>query len=137
MRTHVHALTDSIYGADVQLLVGAKPCLTSWLTRHGYPPDDEEASADGKTIELVHPTRGAVWIVWLPPDVALSTIAHECVHLAAEVLRDRDVVLTRDSEEAYAYYVSSMFEQMRAALHPTRRPSPRRRRRRRRRRDAA
>jgi hypothetical protein len=121
--TRVHRLIDSIYGAELLLLIGPSNGLTTWLTRHGYPAD-EEAPAQGKTIELVHPTHGdAVWIVWMPADAVLSTIAHECVHLAAEVLRNRDVVLTRDSEEAFAYYVSSMFEQMRALLQRTRSPS--------------
>ena len=118
---YVHPLRDSIYGAECTLLVGPIEQLAPWLERHDYPTDEDTTRwAEGKTQQFTRDTYSE-WILWLPATARPDTVSHECVHLAAQVLRDCDVRLTRASEEAYAYYQSSMFDQVSQALRDLRR----------------
>lgn len=111
-------LIDIVYGADVTIVVGPIDEFRPWVETH-YATEFADLRWDGTVAGRVLQHRAPTyteWIVWFPPRVSLDTIAHESVHLAARVLRDRNLKLCDDSEEAYAYYLESLFRQLRQAV---------------------
>lgn len=54
-------------------------------------------------------------IIWSKFDDA--TLTHECLHLAARILRFRKIVLgDQESEEIYGYYIEYLFREIKKAL---------------------
>lgn len=109
-------LVDSVYGADVVIVVSPLAEFHAWLARQYADVDTLEWRASlGKTVTHEDgPIRE--WTLWFPPGAPVDTIVHESLHLCAQVLRHRGVPLSRDSEEAYAYYLEAIVHQAQQAV---------------------
>lgn len=68
--------------------------------------------------------RRAVVLLWFGPLVKLgttrgiSTVAHEAVHAAVAVFSDRNIQITKETEEPFAYYHGWLFEEALRRLRP-------------------
>ena len=77
-------------------------------------PLDQGEWFGGKTLFTQH-ERGAALTVWLPEwwshkrSQDLGVLAHESMHGALYVLRNRHVEFSEGSEEAFTYYVTWLF----------------------------
>jgi hypothetical protein len=110
----------STYNTDVTLLVGSIDDLNTWL-KATYPNADfgdySGRRSSGKVIE--HTGNGFTeFMIWFPSwdrtpgRGQIKTLAHECFHLAAKILRMVGVGLTDESEEAFAYLQSAFILDM-------------------------
>lgn len=123
-------ILDSVYGADVTVIISGRPELLTFLRRLGATDLDDDSQALGSTFQ--HRTdHFTEWIVWFPQRPSVHTLIHECLHVTMQVLRDRGVMLCRESEEAFVYYFCALYRQMDAAVS-RHRPARRRRKGRRR-----
>lgn len=103
---------NDIYGAEIMLVIGPLEEFKAWMLET-YPEADFSAvqwrGASGRTIRHEDEDGSEIydWFVWLPVwsgrrgDVL--TLAHECNHLAIQILRNVGVKLVEESEEAYTY----------------------------------
>lgn len=132
---------DAIFQTDVQLVVCSVPEIRAWLQQHPEFTDDERDedwhAAFATTLKT---TSGpARWLVWLSPTRCavsnpdhLGTLVHESLHVTAQVLGDRGALLSDESEEVFAYYLTAIFLQFHNALQTyarTRRSTRRKKRR--------
>jgi hypothetical protein len=120
MSLHRRSLRDSIFKADITLLVGSIDELRREFDRKA---DTTGALADSnaKVIEYTHSNGVIEWYVWFPrwdpkSPYNVDTLVHEMVHLASQILRHRGVVMCRESEETYAYYQEALFRMVRGQL---------------------
>ncbi|GAA6162583.1 hypothetical protein NBRC116590_02870 [Pelagimonas sp. KU-00592-HH] len=74
---------------------------------HGFRDKRAKAMAS----ELTDEKNTHWWAVYLPEEVDLSTIVHECSHLADMVMESHGVPLGWESTEVRAYVLQRMFEQ--------------------------
>lgn len=56
------------------------------------------------------------WIIWLANGRDIPELTHEAFHITSNVLRHRGVVLSNDSEEAFAYTLTSIVDQILAGI---------------------
>lgn len=59
----------------------------------------------------------AVALVWVPPDVHVSTAVHELLHMTAWVLTRAGIEFSDTSEEAFAYYIGWLTHEVFGRLH--------------------
>lgn len=80
---------------------------------------DEDYSGEwmgAKTLFISH-KQGCALVLWFPSWFSvkdathLSVLAHESFHAAEVTLRERGMMLTDASDEAYAYYIAWMFRE--------------------------
>lgn len=136
-RVRQRLLTDPVYNAEARVLVGSAAATQAWLTKHCADHEALDPDVLASTVEYTT-DQGTEWFVCLPPAPArtltipqVGTVVHESFHLCVRILRNRGVVLTEDSEEAYAYYLGALFQQLAQAVQAGTRPRRRRRSRRR------
>ena len=118
----VKELFEQTYKADVTVMLSTLDELNRWMRKRD--PDvefDGFGISSGKVIShdwssgfnADHGVRE--WIVWFPTwprkpsEWDLAGLAHETSHLAMQILRHRRLYLSEDTEEAYAYYIDSLF----------------------------
>ncbi len=75
--------------------------LEKMATEHGDEPS---------TLATQFPLGGGGSIIWAKPDVTLSTVVHESIHAAIELLKKRAIPLSEDTEEVYAYLIEFLFK---------------------------
>jgi len=111
-------IKDSVYQTDVTVCIGPYGSFRRWFAKRHFM--DQLPFADrvpcGKTVEFEYDNDGVKsWYVWFPdhPDVSLpalfATLVHESFHVSTQILRDRGLSLTRESEEAFAYHMTDVF----------------------------
>jgi hypothetical protein len=131
-RIWTRTITDTVYRADITIVICELDELWGYLTTRGLHDvmPAELAPSAGKTFESHLRQRDieiSEWYLWLPdwnphgsPQEHLEqwfTLTHETVHLTAQVLRRYGVILSRESEEAYAYYYEALLRTMIRGLH--------------------
>lgn len=110
---------DSTFAADIVMVIsewadfltGAKEyCegerfdeLKYKYDKHGHQP-----SVDG----VQFPFAGGGSMIWIKPEVGVSTMVHEIVHAAHHLLKCRSTPLSEDTEETYAYLIESIFKKL-------------------------
>lgn len=111
-------LIDPIFATDISLIVCTIPEIRTWIQQHpdfeDHDTQEDWESAHAETLKTEHgPSR---WLVWLSPTLvsvtdpeSLGTLVHESEHVTAQVLRDRGVELSAESEEVFAYYQTWLF----------------------------
>lgn len=118
-------IVDAIFDTDIDVVVATVPEIRAWLAKQSTfedrDSDEEWASANAETLQSA--ALPARWLVWFPPvrdavtdPQQLATLVHESLHVTAQVLSDRGVVLCPESEEVFAYYQTAVFVQMFAVL---------------------
>lgn len=118
MSVSARRLTDPIYLAPATVIIGPPAETQAWLKRHFHDEDPVDPDVAASTLQYDTPD-GTTWVTVFTPVRSrsltldqLGTVAHEGFHLAARILRNRGVPLTEESEEAYAYYLGSLFVQL-------------------------
>lgn len=56
------------------------------------------------------PMDGGGSVIWLHPEAKLGTLVHEIVHASHHLLKCREVPLSEDTEEVYAYLQQFLVE---------------------------
>lgn len=111
---------DEIYFADLTLLKGDWGKALRWMDRtfDGVKESDVGGESGAKCI-LIENRHSCNVIFWFPARFTLrsardcATIAHETLHAAERVLGDRHLNTRSESgEEAYAYYIGWLYEQI-------------------------
>lgn len=67
-------------------------------------PIRDLARCGGRFIGAKHETSGLIAVFWFNPGADLAVIAHEVLHAAYWVLKEKGLTLDDSSEEAYAYF---------------------------------
>ena len=75
---------------------------------------DEDGHVTGEFIGLVneHSSLGIIWA----SDKTVNLV-HELFHACAWTLRNRDIELTQDTEETYAYYYAYLYRTIKEELY--------------------
>jgi len=81
-------------------------------------PDDAEVTDYMLDGTLVHDEKGTMILI-IPPDANINSICHEAFHIAIEVLGDAGLELTDSSDEAYAYLIGWLAEEIEKILIKT------------------
>lgn len=104
---------DALYPMDYILLMSTPAEAERFLAKEfGQPPRSEWYQ--GATLFVETATRRAV-VLWFRPDtmtVSPSTLAHECFHATSRTLRFMGLELDDGSEEAFAYHLTWLYEQV-------------------------
>ena len=112
MAVKSHQIPLPIYRQIVKIYTGEsyKDITTKIEKDYGLEPfeyDFQTASSlvvTHKEDNLIH------FILILPKDVSYSTLAHECLHCAWDILGHVDVEVTKDNHEALAYLVGHIMD---------------------------
>lgn len=120
-RLRVWHWSDPLYDVSVLLLKCKPEQATTELTRifgtiTGNGVGEFGNFTGAKTL-WVERKQGVALVLWFPQwwtakdGHHLGVLAHECFHAAEFVMRERGMVLTDASDEAYAYYLAWMFRE--------------------------
>lgn len=108
--------TDHIYSVSVFVVRSEPEELVEFFARvfqQEHPPMQRQR---GRTVWVEH-ELGCALVIWLRSDFdpadpeSLGILAHEAMHGALFVLQARGLVLTEQSEEAFAYYTGYLFRE--------------------------
>lgn len=109
---------DELYDVSIVLLHGEWEPALAWMdTKFGEVVEADVGQGEGAKTMLIKRDRGMAIVLWFPRWFSikngnhLSVMAHECFHAAEFLLRERGMVLTDSSDEAYAYYIAWMFRE--------------------------
>jgi hypothetical protein len=115
-------VTDTVYRADIHISIGALADFKVWMRKRTGATDEQMGMARwkhalGKVIEHSWDDGGCEFFVWFPwVPTSQATIAHEAFHVTAQLLRSRSIPLNFDTEEAYAYHLGSVFDELTRAM---------------------
>lgn len=110
-------IKDPIYGQNIDLFVGPKAEHDEFVRQFdpNYNINREKLPLGNCYFDsTIDPP---LLTIWLRPDFRTSsienqaTLAHECFHAANYTLEHRGFRLSDTSEEAYAYYLSWLYEE--------------------------
>lgn len=108
--THIHV---GLYKTDVVLLIGPYEQVHSWLKKNLLKDryehikdaiDNKEKTVQGRTFYL--PGGGSV--IWLPKR-NMPVLVHELFHVVHNMLGARNIELTDDTGEVYAYLLENLY----------------------------
>jgi len=126
MSVFVREIHDSIYLADVYLVVCSFDDFKGWLKRHQefeYTQEEIDAltNCGGKQIHVEGRNGLNWWIVWFPhwynTPAARQALVHESIHLAVSILNNRGMGELGDrTEEAYTYYAAAWYRMLETEL---------------------
>lgn len=85
-----------------------KTCIKIVKDEFNYELKDEE-EGEGYTIPLEHKNGGAGVFIWIDKNHRDDVLIHEVFHAAKFILFNRGIGLTDSSEEAYAYFLTYLF----------------------------
>lgn len=120
-RLGVQVLKDEIFRGDIYLVAGPIKMFTLWIRKRYDEPTFAmvHSGSLGRVVYHEWAGGGREWVVHFPTVTPLATsVVHECVHVALDVLGHRGIVLGKsgDADEAVAYYVEAMFRQITTVL---------------------
>jgi hypothetical protein len=109
--------SDSIYGQNINLFVGPKTEHDEFVRKFdpNYRVGREKVPLGNCYFDGT--LEPPLLTMWLRPDFRTSsirdqsTLAHECFHAVNYTLDYRGFTLSDSSEEAYAYYLSWLYEE--------------------------
>lgn len=98
---------DDIYVIPVKLIIGDSKACTKHLRREYHNVRDIPEEADGCCAECTS-DKGPIYVIWLKDFIWdtywISTLIHECTHLAFKALGFRGIY-DGDNGEAFCYYM--------------------------------
>jgi len=107
----VRTIENPVYGTSIQVCWGDREAFRGFIKDRGWDISDAPAA----TYE-----RNGCFVMWFEPakneNALRGFIAHECFHYAAGTARRAGIVLTSESEEAFAYLVSFAVENVTQVL---------------------
>jgi hypothetical protein len=114
-RLGIQTLKDDVFQMDAVLVAGPVDQFLTWIRRRYDEPDIRLNHPASLGRVLIHKWEGGSreWVMHFPtlrPDP--TTIVHESVHLALDVLEHRGVT----DSETMCYYTETIFRQVTAAL---------------------
>lgn len=99
--------------AEIGIFTDRK-ALKSWFIERGLT-DQAETTEDevnnGLAFHVEDPKGGPHFVVFLPDDVPILTIAHEALHIAWYLLEFKGVKVDMNNHEALAYLQQYVFQQ--------------------------
>lgn len=100
---------DYIYHHDFTLVVGSsKDFLGIIKTNHGIESVDTK-SGKYLTLEIGNEIYRYIWCKELKTTMGLTVFAHEVLHHVLETMRSVGIEESRESEEAFTYYMQYCF----------------------------
>ena len=108
---------ETLFDADIVLIV----CEFPYFLEHALKMVDKDKQESLKRMVERHgddpwskatqyPFGGGGSVIWAKPSEGLPTLVHEITHAAHHLLKCRDIKLTDETEEVYAYLVQFLFE---------------------------
>lgn len=108
------SLYDEVYNVDILVCVGIdfKKAQVMWHKKARITDAKIESDVDmrGGYFGMFPDHRNC--LLWFRPRPAGWIVAHECFHATSFILRESGLVLTNDSEEAFAYYLGWLVRQI-------------------------
>lgn len=118
--------SDPIYNIDIELVRGGTlPDFLRMIERRlkcdKYTAEELEAAKSAKACVIFDRDDkirdGRLWL-WFGKSIStanvygLSTIGHEAVHGTMAVFKDKQIAITKDCEEPFAYYQTYLFTEV-------------------------
>ena len=109
-------VTVPLYGRKMCIVV-TEDISDAIIEIEGYEYDESNKNSDlGNFEATVMESPNGLLTVLVKPNADVNTIAHESFHVAVTVLSDIGMKLSSKSEEAYAYLIGWVAEQINKAL---------------------
>lgn len=105
-RVRSSVITMSVYDTDILVVRGGKlsDAVRDYLRQMGEPEDSEQCEeSPTRSGNFTGLSRRAPCLIWLKEDADIGIIAHESFHAVFHILTTLGVVVSDDSEEAVAY----------------------------------
>lgn len=106
----IRTLTDGVYRADVHIVIGPFDKYKVWLNKE-TGCETRERQPQARVTRWQRDDGVVEWFVWIPETWSAPlehwqqrTLLHETRHLSDQIMRDRGVEWTDESEEAFAYH---------------------------------
>ena len=106
----------SLFNADVTLVVCQHEDFLKeakkFLQKEKYESLEkmvEKRGKDDSCLATQFPFEDGASIIWARPKLGFGTLVHEVVHAAHHLLECRDIPLSDDTEEVYAYLIEFLF----------------------------
>jgi hypothetical protein len=109
-RLHAYRLTADIYGAWVDVFT-SRENMAKWFTARGETWEPNKG-IQGNAVRYTDPAGVKWFLSYLPPDATVENLAHECLHLAWDILDARGVKVTADNDEPLAYLMAHLLRQV-------------------------
>lgn len=114
MKLNTHYFYDETWRANIWLVWPATPAtLKKWIEKQFKIPYKNDKSFNGRCLEVVDaenvPLANVIALAgWDVNPKWISVLAHEALHCTDQVLSERGIRLTQDSDEAYTYFHESI-----------------------------
>lgn len=76
----------------------------------------EESSDAAGSFQVYARSNQPIGVIWLAPTAKIEHLIHECLHCVHFFLDHKGLVLSDNSEEAYAYLIQYIFNKTKGAL---------------------
>jgi hypothetical protein len=121
-RIKTKVLPLDIYHDSIVLVWPVTPeKATQWCKKRGYKDLDPLDPTDAAATYRVEGGSVLMLTSWDTDIDHLSLLAHEAVHIASDILREKDVKEVQGQEEAMAYLIGLIMRQLLKALTGLRR----------------
>lgn len=108
---------DAIYEASISIIPKCTVAeLVKYFKRHGF---DYAEGNDSEALhyKLIDPSKGQTYHYLIFEQFentprGIAVLVHEIDHLRLSILKERGLVLSDDSEEAFSYYLQYLTEKM-------------------------
>lgn len=103
-----------LYKVKYHLIIGTPEEAQKWL-QNQWPVEHTfvQPSYNGLFVPLEYDDGSTILALWVKDAVDnLGTLSHEIFHLLCYIMRDKQIRLSQDSEEAWAYLTSFIFDQI-------------------------
>jgi len=111
----IFKIKDRMYQKNIRLIVGCSQKTLFDLLKKHYDVVLDSDSANGTYFKIERDSK-EVHIIWVESFEwyiwEQSMLLHEIYHLVNAVMREIGMKLSEDSEEAYAYYLQSLMNEM-------------------------
>lgn len=109
------SFTDDLYRASFNVCIGDLDTFIDHMkTNYGIILSDNIHSSDGFQFSIEHQLKSLktrVYFIYMRNKSDFFTLAHELIHLVAEIFIDRKVNIDLEKDqEAFAYYHTYLFE---------------------------
>ena len=103
---------DEIYGTNVYFTKCTRRVYEKMVADEFGEISPEKSKSVMATFEVYQLKNKPCHVVWLSEGAGIDQLVHECLHLTHDVMQYRGLILTDQSDEAYAYFLQFIFREM-------------------------
>lgn len=115
--TTIKCVYEDLFSADFVMILcewkDLKKHIKEPLSKEHYEEMCKIIDEHGErksTLAVTFPQDGGGSIIWFNPKAGLGTYVHELTHASHHLLKKREIPLSDDTEEVYAYLIDFLFK---------------------------